>query len=86
MALAFRMPRGGMVLVIGGSVLLFGAYYGVFMTGETLADRLVVAPFVGTWAANVCVLIVSLVAVRLPRPREFSCPESPVWPPHRSAG
>ncbi len=86
MALAFRMPRGGMGLVIGGGLVLFGAYYGLIMTGETLADRLVVAPVVGTWAANVFVLIVSLVAARLPRPPEFSCRESPVWPHQRSAG
>ena len=40
MALAFRMPRGGVALVIGGSLVCFGAYYGLLMTGEVLADRL----------------------------------------------
>jgi len=63
MALAFCMPRGGMGLVIGGSVVFFGAYYGLIMTGETLVERLVVSPFVGMWAANAFVLLVALLAV-----------------------
>lgn len=63
MALAFRIPRGGMTLVIGGSTVFFLAYYGLIVTGESLVDRLVVSPFVGMWAANACVLLVSLLVV-----------------------
>lgn len=63
MALAFRIPRGGMTLVIGGSAVFFLAYYALIITGETLVDRLVVSPFVGMWTANACVLLVSLLAV-----------------------
>lgn len=63
MALAFRMPRGGKGLVIVGSLVFFGAYYGVIITGEVLADQRVVSPFVGMWAANALVLMASLLAV-----------------------
>lgn len=62
MALAFRIPRGGVTLVFGGSLVLFAAYYALIMIGETLADQLVVSPFVGMWGANAFVLTVALVA------------------------
>ena len=62
MALAFRIPRGGVGLVIGGSLVLFGAYYGLIISGEALADRLVISPFVGMWGANAFVLTVALLA------------------------
>ncbi|MEP6766922.1 MAG: LptF/LptG family permease, partial [Gemmatimonadaceae bacterium] len=62
-ALAFRMPRGGMGLVIVASLTFFGAYYNLIMTGEDLAVRLVVSPVVGVWAGNAFVLMVSLLAL-----------------------
>lgn len=63
MALAFRIPRGGTPLVIVGSLAFFGAYYGLFMTGEVLADRQAVSPFVGMWGANAVMLTVALLAM-----------------------
>ncbi|MEO7999253.1 MAG: LptF/LptG family permease [Gemmatimonadaceae bacterium] len=70
MALAFRIPRGGAALVIVGSLVFFGAYYGLLMTGEALADSQKVSPFVGMWSANVFLLIVALLAMwRLTPPR-----------------
>ncbi|MEO7363247.1 MAG: LptF/LptG family permease [Gemmatimonadaceae bacterium] len=75
MALAFRMPRGGVGLVIGGSLLFFGAYYGLITTGENLVERLVVSPFVGMWAANAFVLLISLLAVWRRRGRNRSASE-----------
>jgi lipopolysaccharide export LptBFGC system permease protein LptF len=63
MALAFRLPRGGAPLVIVGSLVFFGAYYGLLTTGEVLADRQAISPFVGMWGANAFMLTVALLAM-----------------------
>ena len=49
---ALRFPRGGVGLVIGASVLIFGFYYVGLIGGETLADQLIVTPFWSMWTAN----------------------------------
>ncbi len=49
---ALRFPRGGVGLVIGASVLIFGFYYVGLIGGETLADELIVSPFWAMWGAN----------------------------------
>lgn len=61
-AIAFSVPRGGMALVIVASVAVFGAYYAMMVTGETLANQLVISPFVGMWAANALLLAAVLLA------------------------
>ncbi|HEU4629452.1 MAG TPA: LptF/LptG family permease [Gemmatimonadaceae bacterium] len=67
MAIALRVPRGGVWLVIGASGAVLGAYYVVMMAGEDLADRLVVSPVVGMWGANALLLLVALLAAWRPR-------------------
>jgi lipopolysaccharide export system permease protein len=62
-AIALRVRRGGAGLVISASCAVFGAYYVLLMTGEDLADRLVVSPFVGMWTANALLLAATLLAV-----------------------
>ena len=62
MAIAFRFPRGGTLLVASASLVVFGAYYVVIMTGESLAERLVVSPIVGMWGANALLLTIALLA------------------------
>ncbi len=62
MAIAFALPRGGSVLVVLASVAVIGMYYMLLMTGETLADRHVVSPFVAMWTANAMLLCVALLA------------------------
>ena len=62
MALAFSVPRGGAALVIGASLVVFGAYYVLLITGESLANRLVISPFVGMWGANALLLAVTMLA------------------------
>jgi lipopolysaccharide export LptBFGC system permease protein LptF len=62
MAIAFSVPRGGAAMVIGASVAIFGAYYVMLVAGESLADRLVVSPFVGMWGANALLLTAALLA------------------------
>ncbi len=62
-AIALRVPRGGRVLVIVASGAVLGASYGVMVTGEDLAGRLVVSPFVGMWGANALLLAAALLAL-----------------------
>ena len=74
-AIALRFPRGGPLLVIGASCVVFSVYYFGVITGETLADELVVSPFVGMWAANALVLAAALLVV-WPSRRPLAPPET----------
>lgn len=62
--LAVRFPRGGVGLVILASVGIFSVYYMGLKFGETLADRGMVSPFWGMWAANIVFLAVGLLLAR----------------------
>ena len=67
---ALRFPRGGVGLVIGASVLIFGFYYVGLIGGETLADALIVTPFWAMWSANLVMAAIGLVFfLRLNRQR-----------------
>jgi lipopolysaccharide export LptBFGC system permease protein LptF len=68
-SLVSRFPRGGIGLVISGSVLVFAGYYAALVLGESLADRQVIAPSVAMWMANVLLLGVALLLAW--RPRRF---------------
>jgi lipopolysaccharide export system permease protein len=59
---ALRFPRGGVGLVIGSSVLIFGFYYVGLIGGETLANDLIMTPFWSMWSAN---LVMALIGVAL---------------------
>jgi lipopolysaccharide export LptBFGC system permease protein LptF len=67
-ALVLRFPRGGVGLVIGATGAVWGAYYVLMIAGESLADRLVVSPFVGMWGANAFLLAAALLTVWRRRP------------------
>ena len=62
-AIVLLLPRGGLVLVIGATFLVFGFYYVGLIAGESLAGRLIVSPFVAMWAANAFFLAFALVAM-----------------------
>jgi len=62
-AIALSFPRGGLGLVLGASVAVFTVYYLIVTTGESLAHRMVVSPFVGMWGANVILLLLALLAI-----------------------
>lgn len=51
--IALRFPRGGVGLVIGVSLVVFGLYYVALITGQSLGTRGVVPPALAMWAANV---------------------------------
>ena len=59
--IAVRFPRGGVGLVIGVSLLVFGLYYVGLIGGEALANDDLVAPFWAMWATNVMLTVVGLV-------------------------
>lgn len=61
-AIAFGLPKGGMLLAGVSSIAVFGAYYMLVMIGETLADSLVVSPVVGMWWANALILALASIA------------------------
>ena len=49
---ALRFPRGGIGLVIGASVVIFGVYYIGLIGGEALGDGRLIPPFWAMWAPN----------------------------------
>lgn len=59
--IALRFPRGGVGLVIGASLVIFGIYYVGLIAGEALADRALLTPFWAMWAANILLTIAGLV-------------------------
>ena len=59
--MALRFPRGGVGLVIGASLSVFGLYYVGLIAGEPLANKLIVSPFVAMWMANIVFTIAGLV-------------------------
>ncbi|HUF29774.1 MAG TPA: LptF/LptG family permease [Gemmatimonadaceae bacterium] len=65
--MALRFPRGGVGLVIGASLAVFGLYYVGLIAGETLADKLIVSPFVAMWMANVVFTIAGFVLLYMLR-------------------
>jgi len=63
-----RFPRGGVGMVLGVSVVVFGLYYIGLVAGEAAADRLVLSPFWGMWMTNVlCTAIGIVLMVRVQR-------------------
>lgn len=69
-AIPLRFPRRGVGLVIGASGVVFIVYYMSLVAGESLADRLVIPPFLAMWLANVFLLAIVLLLIRRPgRPR-----------------
>ncbi|MGE3617950.1 MAG: LptF/LptG family permease [Gemmatimonadales bacterium] len=63
-AMAIRFPRGGRVLALGASLIVFPGYYLMLVGGELLADRHVVSPWVGMWTGNAVLLLISLLPAR----------------------
>jgi len=51
--IGLRSPRGGVGMVLGVSIGVFGLYYVALVAGEAMANRLVLTPFWGMWMANV---------------------------------
>jgi lipopolysaccharide export system permease protein len=59
--IALRFPRGGVGLVLGVSLGVFGLYYSFLIAGQELASRGVVPPWLAMWAANILFTSAGLV-------------------------
>ena len=59
--LALRFPRGGVGLVIGVSLVVFGGYYVGLIGGESLANKSLMSPFWAMWGTNVILALIALV-------------------------
>lgn len=58
--IAVRYPRAGVALVVGVSLVFFGAYYVSLVGGEELADRRFISPVWAMWAPNVLFGLIGL--------------------------
>ena len=65
-AIPLRFPRRGVGLVIGASGAVFTGYYVSLIAGESLADRLVISPFVAMWMANAFLVAIVLLLIWRP--------------------
>src|SRR5690606_39398013 len=59
--IALRFPRGGVGLVIGVSLGVFGLYYVGLIAGEALADRNILTPFWAMWSANILFTLLAII-------------------------
>jgi lipopolysaccharide export system permease protein len=62
-ALALRFPRGGIGLVIGGSLAIFALFYVGLTGGEGLADKGRIDPALAMWLPNLIVLVLGLLGL-----------------------
>jgi lipopolysaccharide export system permease protein len=62
-ALALRWPRGGLGLVMGGSMAVFTVFYVGLTAGESLADRGRMSPTLAMWAPNLLILAAGIIGL-----------------------
>ncbi|HEU5219822.1 MAG TPA: LptF/LptG family permease [Gemmatimonadales bacterium] len=62
-ALGLRFPRGGIGLVIGGSLVIFAMFYVALTAGEQLADRGVISAALAMWLPNGIVLVAGILGL-----------------------
>ncbi len=61
--MALRFPRGGIGLVIGGSLLVFSVHYVGLTMGESLADRGRMEPWLAMWWPNLILTVLGLLGL-----------------------
>ena len=62
--LAVVSARGGRGVSVGLSLLAFTVYYSLLTSGEKLADRQMVEPWIGMWTPNLVVGVVGVILLR----------------------
>jgi lipopolysaccharide export system permease protein len=62
-ALALRFPRGGVGLVIGGSLVIFALFYVGLTVGENLADSAIMSPALAMWLPNLIVFVAGVLGL-----------------------
>ena len=63
--MALRFPRGGIGLVIGGALLVFSVHYVGLTTGESLADRGHMSPWLAMWMPNIILTVLGSIGLIL---------------------
>jgi lipopolysaccharide export LptBFGC system permease protein LptF len=71
-AIGLRFPRGGSLLVVAASLVVFSVYYVGFIGGETLANRLAISPVLAMWGPNVLVALAAILLTWRGNPRDMS--------------
>jgi len=61
--IAVRYPRAGVALVVGVSLVFFGAFYVSLVGGEELADRRFISPLWAMWAPDILFGIIGIGAL-----------------------
>jgi lipopolysaccharide export system permease protein len=61
--MALRFPRGGIGLVIGGALLVFSVHYVGLTSGESLADRGHVSPWLAMWMPNMILTVFGIIGL-----------------------
>ncbi len=66
--LGIMARKGGLAVGASYSVFFFIAYWAFLITGESMADKLIVTPFIGMWAGNIiigiCGTILTILMLR----------------------
>ncbi len=61
--MALRFPRGGIGLVLGGGLLVFSVHYIGLTSGESLADRGHMSPWLAMWMPNIVLTFLGIVGL-----------------------
>ena len=61
--IAVRYPRAGVALVVGVSLVFFGAFYVSLVGGEELADRRFISPLWAMWAPDILFGLIGIAAL-----------------------
>ncbi|MFA6617903.1 MAG: LptF/LptG family permease [Candidatus Neomarinimicrobiota bacterium] len=62
--LGMIVRKGGLGISGGISLVFFLIYWGILMTGERLADRLLMQPWLAMWAGNILFAVIGIFLVR----------------------
>ncbi len=65
--IARRASRIGIGTQAAVSLVVFAGYYACIITGESLADRSAIPPALAMWSANIVVLVIALLTLRIAR-------------------
>ena len=60
---ALRFRGGGLGMVIGVGMVIFGVFYIGLIAGEALANKLIVSAFIAMWAPNILFCVIGFAAL-----------------------
>ena len=60
---ALRFRGGGLGMVIGVGMVIFGVFYIGLIAGEALANKLLVSAFIAMWAPNILFCVIGVTSL-----------------------